>query len=111
MARQPALPVMIPAEGSPARPRSPPVMTPMATWSKTELPPLPTYDGLNRLAKVEKAGATVATYGDDSSNRLIAETLVDGTVLREYIYLNSESLVLKGNQTNPGIYYFITAVS
>jgi RHS repeat-associated protein len=85
------------------------------------------YDGLNRLVKVEKQGATVATYGYDASNRrirktvgavttyylydlnnqLIAETLVDGTVLREYIYLDGEPLVLKEYQTNPGTYYFI----
>jgi len=86
-----------------------------------------TYDGLNRLEKVKKQGATVATYGYDSSNRrirktvgtvithylydlnnqLIAETLVDGTVLREYIYLDGEPLALKEYQTNPGTYYFI----
>ena len=87
-----------------------------------------TYDGLNRLVKVEKQDATVATYGYDSSNRrirktvgattthylydlnnqLIAETLVDGTVLREYIYLDGEPLALKEYQTNPGTYYFIS---
>ena len=86
-----------------------------------------TYDGLNRLVKVEKSGATVATYGYDSNNRrirktvgattthylydlnnqLIAETLVDGTVLREYIYLDGEPLALKEYQTNPGTYYFL----
>jgi YD repeat-containing protein len=85
------------------------------------------YDGLNRLIRVEKAGATVATYGYDSANRriskttagvtthylydlgsqLIAETLADGTVLREYIYLDGEPMVLKEYQTNPGTYYFI----
>ncbi|MDD3813989.1 MAG: RHS domain-containing protein [Desulfocapsaceae bacterium] len=86
-----------------------------------------TYDGLNRIIQVEKQSATVATYGYDSSNRrirktvgattthylydlnnqLIAETLVDGTVLREYIYLDGEPMVLKEYQTNPGTYYFI----
>ena len=86
-----------------------------------------TYDALNRLIQVEKQGATVATYGYDSSNRrvrktagtttthylydldshLIAETLADGTMLREYIYLDEEPLALKEYQTNPGTYYFI----
>ena len=86
-----------------------------------------TWDGLNRLVKVEKAGATLAEYGYDAANRrirktvgavtthylydlnnqLIAETLANGTVLREYIYLDGEPLALKEYQTNPGTYYFI----
>jgi RHS repeat-associated protein len=85
------------------------------------------YDGLNRLVGVENQGITVATYGYDSSNRrirktvgtttihylydlnsqLIAETLADGTPLREYIYLDGEPLALREYQTNPGTYYFI----
>ena len=86
------------------------------------------YDGLNRMIRVEKQGGTVATYGYDSSNRrirktigtttthylydlnsrLIAETLLDGTLLREYIYLDGEPVALREYQTNPGInYYFI----
>jgi len=86
-----------------------------------------TWDGLNRLVKVEKVGATVAEYGYDAANRrirktvgavtthylydqnnqLIAETSLDGTVLREYIYLDGEPIALREYQTNPGTYYFI----
>ncbi|MBU1986079.1 MAG: RHS domain-containing protein, partial [Proteobacteria bacterium] len=86
-----------------------------------------TWDGLNRLVKVDKAGAVVAEYGYDAGNRrirktvgavtthylydadnqLIAETLVDGTVLREYIYLDGEPIALNEYQTNPGTYYFV----
>ncbi len=86
-----------------------------------------TYDELNRIIQVEKDSALIATYGYDSSNRrvvktvgattihyhydlnsqLIAETLVDGTLLREYIYLEGEPLALKEYQNNPGIYYYI----
>ncbi|MBI5591469.1 MAG: RHS domain-containing protein, partial [Deltaproteobacteria bacterium] len=85
------------------------------------------YDGLNRMIRVENQGGTVAAYGYDSSNRrirktigtttihylydlnsrLIAETLLDGTVLREYIYLDGEPIALREYQTNPGTYYFI----
>jgi len=86
-----------------------------------------TWDGLNRLVKVEKAGAIVATYGYDSGNRrirktvgnktihyhydqnnlLIAETLADGTPLRDYFYLNNEPLALREYETSPGLYYFL----
>jgi RHS repeat-associated protein len=79
------------------------------------------------MLRVENQGSTVATYGYDSSNRrlhktigtttihylydlnsrLIAETLVDGTPLREYIYLDGEPVALREYQTNPGTYYFI----
>lgn len=44
-------------------------------------------------------------YLYDLNNQLIAETLADGTILREYIYLDGEPLVLKEYQTNPGTYY------
>ena len=84
------------------------------------------YDALNRLIKVEQQGASVATYGYDSANRrisktvgettthylydlnsqLIAETLIDGTPLREYIYLDGEPLALREYETNPGTYYY-----
>ena len=86
-----------------------------------------TWDGLNRLVKVEKAGVPVATYGYDSQNRrirktvgsrtihyhydqnnlLIAETLADGTPLRDYFYLNNEPLALREYETNPGLYYYL----
>ena len=86
-----------------------------------------TWDALNRLVKVEQAGAVVATYGYDSQNRrirksvgdrtihyhydmnnlLIAETLADGTPLRDYFYLGGEPLALREYKTNPGTYYFL----
>ena len=86
-----------------------------------------TWDALNRLVKVEQAGAVVATYGYDSQNRrirksvgdrtihyhydmnnlLIAETLADGTPLRDYFYLGGEPLALLEYKTNPGTYYFL----
>ncbi|KAB2888427.1 MAG: hypothetical protein F9K32_16560 [Desulfobulbaceae bacterium] len=85
------------------------------------------YDALNRLIRVERAGATVAVYAYDSMNRrvrktvgettvyylydtnsqLIAETAADGTVQREYVYLDGEPLAVKEYQTSPGVYYFI----
>jgi RHS repeat-associated protein len=85
------------------------------------------YDGLNRIIQIDNQSGTVATYGYDSSNRrirktvgsttihylydlnsqLIAETLLDGTPLREYIYLDGEPLALREYQTSPGIYYYI----
>ena len=80
------------------------------------------------MIRVEKQGSTVATYGYDSSNRrlrktigattthylydldsrLIAETLLDGTLLREYIYLDGEPVALREYKNNVGInYYFV----
>ena len=84
-----------------------------------------TWDALNRLVKVEEASAVVATYGYDAQNRrirktvgnrtihyhydtnslLIAETLADGTPLREYFYLGHEPLALREYETTPGTYY------
>jgi len=86
-----------------------------------------TWDALNRLVQVEKAGVVIATYGYDSSNRrirktangtttlylydlnnhLIAETLADGTPLRDYIYLNGEPIALREYQNKPGLYYYL----
>jgi RHS repeat-associated protein len=85
------------------------------------------YDALNRLVKVERDGTTVAVYAYDSmdlrvrktvgettvhyiydpNGLLIAETSADGTVQREYIYLDGEPLAVKEYQTSPGVYYFI----
>ena len=84
------------------------------------------YDGLNRLIKVEDQGTVVATYGYDSSNRRIRKTVgstttcylydinsqliaesVDGTVAREYFYLDGQPLALREYQSNPGTYFFI----
>ncbi len=73
------------------------------------------WDALDRLTEVEQADEILATYGCDSQNRrirntvgdrtvhyhydvnnlLVAETLADGTILREYIYLDGEPLALK----------------
>jgi RHS repeat-associated protein len=86
-----------------------------------------TWDALNRLVKVEKAGAVVATYGYDSQNRrirktvgakvthyhydnnnlLIGEALADGTLLRDYFYLNGEPIALREYEQNPGTYFFL----
>ena len=86
-----------------------------------------TWDALNRLVKVEQNGTATATYGYDSQNRrirktvggktilyhycqdnlLIAETLADGTTLREYVYLDGEPLALREYETNPGTYYYL----
>ena len=85
------------------------------------------YDALNRIIRVEKNGLEIAQYGYDSSNRriikivgtitthyhydsnsqLIAETLADGTPLRDYIYLDGEPIAVNEFQNNPGLYYYI----
>ncbi|MDR3631701.1 MAG: RHS repeat-associated core domain-containing protein, partial [Desulfocapsaceae bacterium] len=85
------------------------------------------YDGLNRLIQVSQGTSPIASYGYDANNRrirkstggvtshylydinnnLIAETLLDGTPLREYIYLDGEPIAVKEYQSIPGIYYFI----
>ncbi|MDR3631699.1 MAG: RHS repeat-associated core domain-containing protein [Desulfocapsaceae bacterium] len=85
------------------------------------------YDGLNRISQVSQGTSPIASYGYDSSNRrirktvgattthylydlnsrLIAETLLDGTPLREYIYLDGEPIAVKEHQNTPEIYYFI----
>jgi len=85
------------------------------------------WDALNRLIKVEQNGATVASYAYDSQNRrisktvagvtthyvydlnnqLIAETLTDGTPIRDYFYLSGEPLAVREYQSNPGLYYFV----
>lgn len=86
-----------------------------------------TYDGLNRLTRVEQGSTLVAEYGYDVHNRriykattsqtvhfhydtnglLLAETTSDGTPLREYIYIGNEPIALKVYDTAPGIYYFL----
>lgn len=87
-----------------------------------------TWDALNRLVQVQESGAVIATYGYDSQNRrirktangqtihyhydlnnqLIAESLADGTPLRDYFYLDSEPIALREYQNNPGLYYYVT---
>ena len=46
-------------------------------------------------------------YHYDTNNLLIAETLADGTPLRDYFYLGGEPLALLEYKTNPGTYYFL----
>ncbi|WP_028578878.1 RHS repeat-associated core domain-containing protein [Desulfogranum japonicum] len=85
------------------------------------------FDALNRLESVEQEGVTIATYGYDYAKRrikktvaseityfiydlkgnLIAETASNGTVQREYIYLDGELIVQKLYQENMGLYYVI----
>ena len=52
-------------------------------------------------------GATTTHYLYDLNSQLIAETLADGTPLREYIYLDGEPIAVKEYQANIGTYYFI----
>jgi RHS repeat-associated core domain len=86
-----------------------------------------TWDALGRLLQVERDNTVVAVYAYDSQNRwisktvgeqtihyhydlnnhLIAESLADGTPLREYLYLDNEPLAMREYQINPGCYYFI----
>ena len=86
-----------------------------------------TWNALGRLLQVERDSTVVAVYAYDSRNRrisktvgeqtihyhydlnnhLIAESLADGTPLREYLYLDNEPLAMREYQTNPGCYYFI----
>ena len=85
------------------------------------------YDGQSRLIEVKRNGAVVASYGYDSRNRrvrktvgetttyytydihdrLIAESLADGTIAREYIYLDGQPFVLREYMNQPGTYFFI----
>ena len=87
------------------------------------------WDALNRLIRVEQSGAIIAAYAYDAQNRrisktageqtihyhydldsrLIAETLSDGTPVRDYFYLDNEPLAVREYriQENPGLYYFI----
>ncbi|PIE69740.1 MAG: hypothetical protein CSA21_00845 [Deltaproteobacteria bacterium] len=86
-----------------------------------------TWDGLNRLVRVDEEGTEVVSYRYDSQNRriskstggtviqyrydtegrLLAETLGNGTPLRDYFYLNGEPVALREYGNNPGIYYYI----
>ncbi|RLC13706.1 MAG: hypothetical protein DRI57_15740, partial [Deltaproteobacteria bacterium] len=64
------------------------------------------YDGHGR--RVRKVALGVATlYHYDYSGSLIAETAEDGTVLRDYIYLNRERVAMKVYGDRAGMYYFL----
>ena len=85
------------------------------------------WDSLGRLRQVEANAVVLASYGYDSQNRrvrktvgakttyylydlenrLIAEISGDGTVLREYIWLENEPLALREYELRPGLYYYI----
>ena len=86
-----------------------------------------TWDALNRLIRITENGSVIASYGYDSQNRrisktvgsqtilyhydldsrLIAETLADGTPIRDYFWLDGEPLAVREYQANPGLYYYI----
>ena len=86
-----------------------------------------TWDALNRLVQVEENANIIASYAYDSQNRrisktvgantthyiydlnsqLIAETLADGTPLRDYFYLEGQPLAVREYQNTPGLYYFL----
>ena len=85
------------------------------------------WDALGRLLQMERDNTVIAVYAYDSQNRrisktvgeqtihyhydlnnhLIAESLADGTPLRDFFYLGDEPLAMREYQTNPGLYYFI----
>ncbi|AMD93002.1 hypothetical protein AXF15_07745 [Desulfomicrobium orale DSM 12838] len=87
-----------------------------------------TYDALNRLTAVSANNTVLATYTYDARNRrtsktaggrtihyhydqdsrLIGESLANGTVLREYVYLRGEPVALLEYETRPGWYFYVT---
>ena len=64
------------------------------------------YDSQNRRIS-KTVGEQTIHYHYDLNNHLIAESLADGTPLREYLYLDNEPLAMREYQTNPDLYYFI----
>ena len=64
------------------------------------------YDSQNRRIS-KTVGEQTIHYHYDLNNHLIAESLADGTPLREYLYLDNEPLAMREYQINPGCYYFI----
>ena len=86
------------------------------------------WDALGRLKQVQQGNQTVATYGYDIQNRrfrktvgstttyylynledqLIAELSGNGTVLREYVWLDGQPLVLaEYTGANAGVYFYL----
>ena len=47
-------------------------------------------------------------YYYDQDSRLIGESLANGTVLREYVYLRGEPVALLEYETRPGWYFYVT---
>lgn len=64
------------------------------------------YDSSNRRI-IKTVGTTTTHYLYDGSSNLIAETLADGTVNREYIYLDGEIIAVNDYQDTPGLYYYL----
>jgi RHS repeat-associated protein len=64
------------------------------------------YDGYGRRVK-KVTGGVITYYHYDADGKLIAEIAVDGTPLRDYIYLDSEPVAMKIYGAQAGIYYFL----
>ena len=64
------------------------------------------YDSQNRRIRKTANGRTVY-YHYDLDNQLLAETLADGTPLREYVYLDGEPLAVRVHDINPGMYFYV----
>ena len=65
-----------------------------------------TYDAWNRRVSKTAGGRTVH-YHYDQDSRLIGESLANGTVLREYVYLRGEPVALLEYETQPGWYFYV----
>ena len=66
-----------------------------------------TYDAWNRRTSKTAGGRTIH-YHYDQDSRLIGESLANGTVLREYVYLRGEPVALLEYETRPGWYFYVT---
>ena len=67
--------------------------------------------GRERRPKGVPVGETTVHYLYDANSQLIAETSADGTVQREYIYLDGEPLAARDDPSpaNPGWHHDIAA--
>ena len=65
-----------------------------------------TYDVWNRRTSKTAGGRTIH-YHYDQDSRLIGESLANGTVLREYVYLRGEPVALLEYETRPGWYFYV----
>ncbi len=64
------------------------------------------YDGFGRRVKKTVFGITTLFHYDYNSN-LIAETMANGTPLRDIIYQNGERIAMKLYGVQAGMYYFL----
>ena len=64
------------------------------------------YDGLARRVRKTVSGKSVLFHYDRQAN-LISETTLDGTPLRDFIYLDGERIAMKLYGDQAGIYYFL----